>query len=341
MPNLRLFAPLAHSFIDKLIPNWRHPDPHIRVAALGRIKRQARLRKIAATSKDENVLLETGLRLNDHPLLQRLARSAADEQIRLSAAMAVGDQESLCQLALECWDIEQGKNAISHITCRHLLNRIVRDAAQDHLRLEAARKLGDQEAMRDIAYQSCDLELRWNVASLLKDPILLAELAHHHPHSPKSRIIQQKARLALGYHIAELAAGRQIGTLIEFIDNVRFNALKAEAFCKIPRRSLNQRALLVMSRQDLQYIDHDLIEKVFRHIRSAGWQMKTRLVSQTCRHCKGCGTKLPGWPTPAESESHPDAYPCPDCSGLGKITVRVTACQRDNRIVVFKIPQTV
>ena len=340
MAYLRHLAPLAHSVIDKLVPNWRHPDPNIRLAAVGRIKREASLRKIAATSKDDHILLLVGLKLKDHKLLQRLARLATDEQIRLSSAMAVGDQNLICRLVLECWDIELGKSGIKHISRPGLLKKIARLAAQDHIRLEAARKLGDREAMRKIALNSFDLELRWSVANQLKDYILLAELANCLPSSSESRVWQRKALHALNCHLEQLASRGMVEELLKFITKVRFYTLKAAAFCKIPPSLLGQRVLLAMSRQNMQYMEPDLLDNIFEHIRSACWQVKTRFTHQVCPHCRGSAPEPPDWRSPPAPKSHPDNYPCPDCGGIGSLAIRVTVCQRNNRIVVFKIPQT-
>ncbi len=342
MPNIRQISPLAHSVIDTLLSKWRQPTtPSIRLAALNKIGQQDRLRKIATASQDEDVLLFAGLKLNDKKILERLSCSAKDEKIRLSAAIAIGDEKTLCQISIDCWDIEQGKTAIKHIKNKSILNQIVHKAVQDHIRLEAARRLGDLEAMRKIGCCSNDPELRLKVATELKDEMLLAELAYHRPANPKSRSLRQKAIRALMLELDELGKSSNVDELLNFIENVRYTSLKVEAFCKIPKPFLGQRVLLVMCRQNLQYVKDSLLGKMFAHISAAGWAIKDWTVNQTCRHCKGSGRSAMACQIPFHTKSNPNYYPCHDCYGNGVVEVRIAACKRNDRILVFKIPRVV
>lgn len=319
-------------------PAWQHSDANKRLRAVSKLTSRKKLRKIIDQSKDERLRFEAARRLDDTSLIKMIAYHAAQETVRLEASICINGQANLAAIALNAWDIYVGKRAVKFIDNRLLLHRVARSAKQDAIRLEAALKLGDSDLLRRVARSSNHIDVHWQVAKRLDDPYLLAEIIVFKPSNMRLEPLRRKARRALTEHLNRCQADNNHKALLAAMKAVPHVGLKIEAFVRLKPEQVTLPVLQYLSAQDFRYVPQELLDRMINSIQSGGWQVRPALQQVPCDYCQNKGVLSLKHISVNDAWVEQDVFPCPDCSGKGKLALQWAVCYRKRETVKLQLP---
>ncbi len=326
------------NLLNWIRPKWQHGDKDKRLKAVLKVKRPRTLRKIADHSDDERLRFEAARRLNDADRIKKMAYNASQEVVRLEASILIDEQSNLASIALDAWDIHVGRKAVSHIKNELLLQRVARSAKQDAIRLAAALKLNDDTLLRRVAHSSNHIDVHWQVAKNLDDPGLLAEIIMFKPTNMHLEPLRRKARRALIDHLSNCEAEGNNEGLINAMKSVPHPSFKLEAFVRLDPSQINYKTLKYLAEQDFRYIPKILLNKMIRHIESAGWQVTPTRHHSPCGYCRSKGQLALKYLSANDSWVDQDIFPCPDCNGKGSIPVQMIRCTLNEYSLQIQLP---
>lgn len=324
--------------LDLIRPKWRRGDKKKRLEAVSKITRQKTLRKIADQSDDERLRFEAARRLNDTERIMELAHSASQESVRLDASILVQEESILVSIAINAWNISVGRKAVGHIVSDLLLHRVARSAKQDAIRLAAALKLGDADVLRRVATSSNHIDVHWQVAKILDDPALLAEIIVLKPANMRLEPLRRKARRALIDHLNRCRTSGNHQGLIKAMNAVPHPSLKLEAFVRLDPKKITYAHLKYLAAQDFRYIPKLLLEKMIQFIEAAGWQVAHSQHQSPCVYCQSKGKLSLKYLSANDHWVDQDVFACPDCDGQGTVPVRVLRCTNMDRSLQIHLP---
>jgi len=326
------------NLLNWIRPKWQHGDKDKRLEAVLKVKRPRTLRRIADHSEDERLRYEAARRLNDTERIKKMADTASQEMVRLDASIQIGEQSNLASIALNAWDIHVGRKAVDHIDNELLLQRVARSAKQDAIRLGAALKLKDERLLRRVAHSSNHIDVHWQVAKYLDDPGLFAEIIMFKPSNMHLEPLRRKARRALINHLSRCKDEANNEGLIKAMKSVPHPSIKLEAFVRLDPSHIDYKTLKYVAAQDFRYIPKMLLNKMIRHIESAGWHVTPSRHDAPCGYCRSKGQLALKYLSANDSWVDQDLFPCPDCNGKGSIPEQIIRCVRNEYSLQIQLP---
>jgi hypothetical protein len=154
-------------------PEWKHPDPSVRAAAvrrLGPTEHHDLLVGVARGDADPQVRRAAVRKLGEPGIVVELARTDQDPGVREAAL------DTLLEIALGSGAAaaEQAAAALDHP--RHLA-ALARDAAIVSVRADAVRRLSNDRALTALARSASDPEVRREAVARVTDEAALLEIA--------------------------------------------------------------------------------------------------------------------------------------------------------------------
>jgi len=328
-------------------PKWKHSNSFIRLEAVKKISNSKKLRMIYKKTDDDNIKYAVAVQLDDKELLKEIGENASDMHIKYQAAKGIMYEKVLVEVAKNSYD--DAINAVELIKNQSDLEDIVKTSISGWARLEAAKKLNDNDLLIRIAKYSEDIYVRCKAAILLEDEYLLANISCYNITNDSYREVRNEAETHLYLLLEEIKSNKSWDRLSTFIMNLKIEdsmlnmnsaelRIKIKAFLLLDDGIVDKELLSHLSKHDFELISKSLVDKLFDKISKSGWEILRNIVGVKCEECNGTGGTQAHVDHFEEKWSDYGFYPCNKCNGDGKIHFRKIQCKRKNQTVNFEIP---
>ena len=152
----------------------------VRHEAVKKITNQQVLIDILKTDRDKWVCLEAVEKITDNTVLSDVAETHFNDDVRIKAAIKSNNQKALMELLLKYEDVKYTMNedyfdALELITDEEKITKIAYQARNKRLRIEAIKRITNQDTLMDIAVYEKDSKICEKATKLVEDKELLPE----------------------------------------------------------------------------------------------------------------------------------------------------------------------
>ncbi len=151
--------------------------PELWHAAVGRLKDQSLLAKIAVENQDPSVRKEAAGKITDQTRLTEVALATKDFAVSEEAIKKITDQSLLARIGTETKNFFSRIHAFKKMTDQRLLAKIVLEDKDSDDRKGALDRLTDQSLLEKIAVDAEDPEIGRLASVKITDPNILAQLS--------------------------------------------------------------------------------------------------------------------------------------------------------------------
>ena len=182
--------------------------------------------------------------------------------------------------------------------------------------------------------------MRWQIANELKDPHLLAQIAHFQRSNDQYAPLRLSAYKALIKHCDDLkTAGKILELTALFFSQIDIDIL-VDIFVRLAPEAINSSLLRHLARNSFQYSARPVILKMIEKIRSSGWRIDEKKQAVPCPHCFGKGWLTDRSVTLFRRHYNTEALPCSECNASGRIIQSIAICSMSpEETVTFSLPQ--
>jgi hypothetical protein len=166
--------PLRDLFKPRDDPEWKHPDPAVRAAALRRLddSEQELIASLAQTDPAAQVRKAALRKIKDTERLSALLAAEADEGVREeAAAILVGRASSSEPSPAAC------EAALAALQDPRHVAAVAKAAALEAVRRQALARLGDAKLLAQVARDAADAATRLQALERVQDPALVGSVA--------------------------------------------------------------------------------------------------------------------------------------------------------------------
>lgn len=160
--------------LDTLRPRWRHSDPEVAVAAVGRIDNQRSLEKIAWSDVLSKVAQAAIERLEDEEALSRIALGPFAPHLRLVAVERLRDADVMARILESEEEAELCAAAVARLADPKRLARVAVDSRSAVARKAAVETVEDAEVLARVAREDADSGVRLAAVERVLNPAALA-----------------------------------------------------------------------------------------------------------------------------------------------------------------------
>jgi hypothetical protein len=166
------------SLLDLFRPKWKHPNWHVRLAAVDQLTDEALLADIAENDTAPEVRRSAAERAQ--ALWAHCAKTTVSELVRELALEKLTDQVLLGQIAASNMATDLRAAALAKLSDQHLAAEIVENS-DAVLGIAAVKRITDQSLLAEIARTAPGIDVRVKAVAKLTDLVVLARIAETDP----------------------------------------------------------------------------------------------------------------------------------------------------------------